>query len=154
MERDGASHRQLLGAVPLPPTADVTFVVGRQDEGEIGLRLSNDAGEEVLIAVSADRRELSIDRRRSRLGPVPTGYAERHAGPLRATGQIPVRVLFDRSVIEVFANEGETVMTERVYPTRPFTRVEWIGGRRPVNGATRLMALGPARTVRRGGDGR
>ena len=88
-----------------------------------------------------DRRELSIDRRQSRQGSAPKGYAERHAGPLRATGQIPVRVLFDRSIIEVFANEGETVMTERVYPTRPFTRIEWIGGRRPVNGATRLMSL-------------
>ena len=50
-------------------------------------------------------------------------------------------MIFDGSVIEVFANEGETVMTERVYPTQPFTRIEWIGGRRPASGSTRLMAL-------------
>jgi fructan beta-fructosidase len=141
MEPAGTAHRHLSGVVPLPPTADLTFVVGRDDDGEIGLRFSNAGGEEVVLAVSADRRELSIDRRRSRLGPAPPGYAERHVAPLRATGQVPVRVLFDRSVLEVFANEGETVMTERVYPTAPFTQVEWIGGRRPVNGATRLMAL-------------
>jgi sucrose-6-phosphate hydrolase SacC (GH32 family) len=140
-EKDGARHQMLVERATLPDTADLTFVVGRGDVGEIGLRLFNDVGEEVLVAVSADRRELSIDRRRSRNAPAPAGYAERHAGPLRSTGQVPVRVLIDRSVIEVFANEGETVMTERVYPTRPFTHVEWIGGRRPVSASTRLMAL-------------
>ena len=50
-------------------------------------------------------------------------------------------MIFDRSVVEVFANEGETVITDRVYPTQPVTRIEWIGGRRPASGSTRLMAL-------------
>jgi sucrose-6-phosphate hydrolase SacC (GH32 family) len=140
-EADPTRHRILRDELPLPPSADVSFVVTAADQGEVGLRLSNDIGEEVLIAVSADRRELSIDRRRSRLATAPKGYAERHAGPLRPSAQVPVRVIFDQSVIEVFANEGETVMTERVYPTRPLTRIEWIGGRRPVSGSTRLLAL-------------
>lgn len=141
LERDGRQHRLPEGTVPLPPTADITFVVGPQDDGEIGLRLFNDAGEEATVAVSADRTMLVVDRRKSRLGPSPPGYFERHTGPLRATGQVPVRVVFDRSIVEVFANEGETVMTERLYPTRPFTHVAWIGDRRPANGSTRLMAL-------------
>ncbi|BCS31020.1 hypothetical protein TBR22_A02190 [Luteitalea sp. TBR-22] len=140
-EKDGARHQVLAQRAVLPEAADITFVVGRGDAGEIGLRLYNEAGEEVRIAVSADRRELSIDRRYSRAGTTPTGYAERHVGPLRATGQVPVRVLIDRSVLEVFANEGETVMTERMYPTRPYTHIEWIDGRRPVSASTRLMAL-------------
>ena len=141
MEPDAARHQVLRDVLPLPASADVSFVVSASDQGEIGLRLSNELGEEVVIAVSADRRELSIDRQRSRNAPSPNGYAERHAGPLRPLAQVPVRVIFDQSVIEVFANEGETVMTERVYPTRPFTRIEWLGGRRPVSGSTRLLAL-------------
>jgi fructan beta-fructosidase len=144
MERQPASHQLLTDVLPLPQTADITFVVTAADRAETGLRLFNQAGEEVLIAVSGDRRELSVDRQRSRNGPSPAGYAERHAAPLRPLAQVPVRVVFDRSVLEVFANEGETVMTERVYPTEPFSRIEWIGGRRPVSGSTRLMALRPA----------
>jgi fructan beta-fructosidase len=144
MEADAARHQMLRDVLPLPASADITFVVTAADQAETGLRLSNTAGEELLIAVSADRRELSVDRRRSRNAPAPTGYAERHAGPLRPLAQVPVRVIFDASVVEVFANEGETVMTARVYPTQPFTRIEWIGGRRPASGSTRLMALGPA----------
>ena len=77
----------------------------------------------------------------SRAAASPPGYAERHVGPLRRTGQVPVRVIIDRSVLEVFANEGETVMTARVYPTQPYTEIEWIDGRRPAAGATRLMSL-------------
>ncbi|HTV03283.1 MAG TPA: GH32 C-terminal domain-containing protein, partial [Luteitalea sp.] len=129
---------------PLPQTADVSFVVTAQDSTDTGLRLSNDAGEEVLIAVSGDRRELSIDRRNSRLGASPPGYAERHVAPLRASAQVPVRVVFDRTIVEVFALDGEVVMTERLWPTMPFSHVEWIGGRRPASGATRLMSLRPA----------
>ena len=141
VEGDATSHRALVGAVPLPPTADFTFVVGPEDKDEIGVRLFNDAGEEVVVAVSADRRHLSIDRRRSRRGPSPEGYLERHVGPLRATGRIPVRVIFDRSVLEVFANGGETVLTERVWPTSPLTTIEWIDGRRPAAGSTTLVPL-------------
>lgn len=140
-EADSSRHQVLRDALPLPPTADLSFVVSSADQGEVGLRLSNDAGEEVVIAVSADRRDLSIDRRRSRLGDSPAGYAERHVGPLRPLPQVPVRVVFDRSVVEVFANEGETTMTERVYPTQPLTRIEWLGGRRPASGSTRLLSL-------------
>lgn len=146
MEGEASRHQVLRDALPLPPTADITFVVTAADHAEIGLRLSNAIGEQLLIAVSADRRELSVDRRQSRQGAAPDGYAERHAGPLRPLAQVPVRVIFDRSVVEVFANEGETVMTERVYPTQPFTKIEWIGGRRPASGSTRLLALRSAWT--------
>ncbi len=148
MEADASRHQVLRDVLPLPPTADITFVVTPADQAGIGLRLSNAIGEQLLIAVSADRRELSVDRRQSRLGVVPAGYAERHTGPLRPLAQVPVRVIFDRSVVEVFANEGETVMTDRVYPTQPFTQIEWIGGRRPASGSTRLLSLGSAWTPR------
>ena len=35
-----------------------------------------------------------------------------------------LRVLFDESVLEIFGNDGERVITERVYPTRPLDRLE------------------------------
>jgi sucrose-6-phosphate hydrolase SacC (GH32 family) len=38
--------------------------------------------------------------------------------------------LFDRSVIEVFGNDGETVLTDRVYPTQPLDRLELLASAR------------------------
>jgi len=64
-------------------------------------------------------------------GRNPDGHAPvaRHAGPVRwIDGRLSIRLLFDRSVVEVFANDGETVITDRVYPTSPLDRIEWIGG--------------------------
>ena len=44
--------------------------------------------------------------------------------------RVTLRVLFDRTTLEVFANDGETVISERVYPTRPLDRLEPLGRRR------------------------
>jgi sucrose-6-phosphate hydrolase SacC (GH32 family) len=44
-------------------------------------------------------------------------------------GGVSLRVIVDRSTVEVFAKDGETVVSDRLWPARPFTRVE------PVNGA-------------------
>jgi len=44
-------------------------------------------------------------------------------------------------VIEIFANDGETVLTERVYPTAPLTRVEWVKGEAVRPGAACMWTL-------------
>jgi sucrose-6-phosphate hydrolase SacC (GH32 family) len=56
-------------------------------------------------------------------------------------GRVQARILFDRSVIEIFANDGETVLTERVYPIAPLTRVEWLKGETVRPGAARMCTL-------------
>ena len=95
----------------------------------MGLRLSNDSGEEALIGVGGSPLEVFVDCRRSRAAPL-AHYPGRHAGPVRAIdGGVRLRVIVDRSTVEVFANDGETVVSDRLWPTRPFTRVE------PVHGA-------------------
>ena len=115
----------------LPGSADLALEVVRGAWKEAGVRLTNEAGEEVVIGVNADPLEVFVDPRRSRNAPFHDGYPGRHAGPLRWRGQaddrVRLRVLFDRSTVEVFANDGETVISDRVFPTQPLTRVEVIG---------------------------
>jgi sucrose-6-phosphate hydrolase SacC (GH32 family) len=87
--------------------------------------LSNAAGEEATVGVAGAPLEVFVDRRQSRLTPFHKDYPGRHAGPVAWRGdRITLRILFDRSVIEVFANDGETVVTDRVFPTRPLDRLE------------------------------
>ena len=75
---------------------------------------------------------MFVDRRKSRLAPAHREYPGRHASPVRwRDGRITLRILFDRSVVEVFANDGETVITDRVFPTQPLDRVELLEGGRP-----------------------
>ncbi len=124
--------RSVVRGGPLPGSADITFEVVR-GAGEGGVRFSNVAGEEVVVGVRPDPLEVFVDRRRSRLAPFHEAYPERHAGPVRwRDGRITLRLLFDRTTLEVFANDGETVISERIYPTRPLDRLEVVAAGKAV----------------------
>ena len=121
---------------PIPGSADIRIDLTRGEWTEAGIELSNAAGEKVVVGVASSPLELFVDRRQSRNGaPFHKDYPGRHAAPVRWRNErIELRVLFDRSVLEVFANDGESVITDRVYPTQPLDRiaVRPAGGGRPV----------------------
>jgi sucrose-6-phosphate hydrolase SacC (GH32 family) len=140
--------RVLSGSTALPPSAEIVLEAKAGDWTETGVRLSNSAGEEVIVGVARDPLEVFVDRRRSRRTPFHEAYPGRHAGPVAwRDGSITLRILFDRSVIEVFANDGETVVTDRVFPTRPLDRLELLPGN-GVRPAARMWTLGSAWTTR------
>jgi fructan beta-fructosidase len=121
------------GAVTLRGPSEIELALSRGDWKEIGFRLKNAGGEEVVVGVTAQPLELFVDRRRSRATPFHDAYPGRHAGPITWRGEtLSIRVLFDQSVLEVFGNDGQTVITERVYPTRPYDRLELIDETRSI----------------------
>jgi fructan beta-fructosidase len=127
---------------PLPGSADITLELVNGPWSEGGLRLSNDAGEEVVVGVTRDPLEVFVDRRRSRRTSFHEAYPGRQAGPVRwRDDRATLRILFDRSTLEVFANDGETVVSERVYPTQPFTRLAVLGAGSAIPGPVRLHEL-------------
>ena len=127
----------------LPPSAEIELEVRRTAGGEAGVRLFNAAGEEAVIGVAAQGPEVFVDRRRSRLTAFHEAYPGRQAGPVRwKDDRVALRILFDRSTLEVFANDGETVISERVYPTRPLDRLELRPGA-GVGPTVRLWELRP-----------
>jgi sucrose-6-phosphate hydrolase SacC (GH32 family) len=129
--RASAAPGRVTREAVLPGSADIELEVVRGAWKEAGLRLTNDAGEEVVIGVTPEPLEVFVDRRRSRGKPFHEAYPGRHSGPLRWRGEagdrVRLRILFDRSTLEVFANDGETVISERVFPTQPLRRLEVVG---------------------------
>ena len=116
----------------LPGSAEIELEIAPGTWSDAGVRLSNQAGEEVVVGVTSSPLEVFVDRRRSRLVPAHRDYPGRHASPARwRDGRISLRILFDRSVVEVFVNDGEAVITDRVFPTQPLDRVELLEGGRP-----------------------
>jgi sucrose-6-phosphate hydrolase SacC (GH32 family) len=140
--------RRVSKAETLPGTAEIQVEVAPGDWSEAGFRLANAAGEEVLVGLTASPLEVFIDRRRSRRTPFHEGYPERHAGPVRwKDGRIALRVIFDRTTLEVFANDGETVLSDRVYPTRELDRIEPLHEGRGLASPLRLWELRPEAAV-------
>jgi sucrose-6-phosphate hydrolase SacC (GH32 family)/murein DD-endopeptidase MepM/ murein hydrolase activator NlpD len=135
-------------AVPASGAFELRMEVRRgtwQQAGQqAGIRLFNAAGEEVTIGINSKPLELFVNREKSRAGTMfHKDYAGRHSGPLRwRDDRVTLHVFFDRSVIEVFANDGEMVITDRVYPSQPFDRVQLLTGSQTATAATaRLWPL-------------
>ena len=126
----------------LPGAADIEMEIAPGDWSEAGFRLTNAAGEEVIVGVKARPLEVFVDRRRSRATPFHDAYAERHAGMLRwVNGRITLRAIFDRTTLEVFANGGERMISDRVFPTQPFDRIEPLRGASVAAAPIRLWEL-------------
>jgi sucrose-6-phosphate hydrolase SacC (GH32 family) len=132
------------GAITLVGPSEIDLEVSRGGWKEVGFRLKKAGGEEVVVGLTAAPLELFVDRRRSRATPFHEAYPGRHAGPITWRGDtLAMRVLFDQSVLEIFGNDGQTVITERVYPMRPYDRLELVDESR----AIKTAKLWPLRSV-------
>jgi beta-fructofuranosidase len=81
----------------------------------VAVRRSPDGAEQARIVVDFARRELWIDRARAGSGPADNAAP----CPLPSAGDaVDLRILLDRSVIEVYIDGGRASWIDRVYPTR------------------------------------
>ncbi|MFC0213525.1 glycoside hydrolase family 32 protein [Paenibacillus chartarius] len=113
-EQSGISLDGIFG---MPVTGDsyeleVEFEAG--DALAFGLKLRvDDAGkEETVLTYLVEEGLLCLNRDRSGIGP---GGERRAAVPLKS-GKLALRIFVDKSSVEVFAGDGEVVMTARIYP--------------------------------------
>ncbi|WP_309116986.1 GH32 C-terminal domain-containing protein [Saccharothrix sp.] len=95
---------------------DTTFALG--DADRFGLEVRTGPGEKTVIGYDSGARELYVDRTRS--GQV--GFSADFPGVQRVRlepvdGRVRLRVLVDRSSVEVFGGAGEAVITDQVFPS-------------------------------------
>jgi fructan beta-fructosidase len=83
---------------------------------EIGLRLRKSKDEETLVGFDAAHGEVFIDRTRSGEVSFSKDFPGRHTAKLGKNAKVKLHVFVDRSSVEVFANDGERVLSDRVYP--------------------------------------
>ena len=89
----------------------------------VGLKLAKNGTEETIIQYT--NGTLQLDRRQS--GNV--GFSKRfpsvEEAPLSPQqGVIKLRIFVDKSIVEVFANEGERVITDLIFPTASTGSIE------------------------------
>jgi fructan beta-fructosidase len=96
---------------------------GRADE--IGLRLRKGKDEETLVGFDAAQEEVFIDRTRSGEVSFSKDFPGRHTARLGKSASVKLHVFVDRSSVELFANDGERVLSDRVYPHRGSDQIEF-----------------------------
>ncbi|PWK86950.1 levanase [Lentzea atacamensis] len=94
---------------------EATFSV--MDADRFGLKVHSGPGQETVIGYDATRRELYVDRTRSgRVDFSPDFPAVQRAPLTVVNGKVTLRVLVDRSSVEVFGGMGQAVITGLVFP--------------------------------------
>ncbi|MBB3125671.1 levanase/fructan beta-fructosidase [Paenibacillus rhizosphaerae] len=90
--------------------------------GSLEMKVRAGAGRETVIGYSAAAGEVYIDRTRAGAADFHPLFAGRHTAVLDAAdGTVDLRILIDRSSVEVFAGEGLAVLTDLIYPDQVST---------------------------------
>ncbi|MGW1951482.1 GH32 C-terminal domain-containing protein [Streptomyces sp. NPDC001920] len=106
---------------------DVEAAFSLRDAERFGLKVRTGAGgEETVIGYDTTTQELYLDRTRSGAVDFHNAFSTGvQTAPLKArNGQVKLRILVDRSSVEVFGGNGEAVITDQIFPDPSSTGVE------------------------------
>lgn len=87
-----------------------------QRTDEIALIISTGANEETVLRRTAEGR-LILDRTRSGKADFSRAFPAAHSAPLATRDGLKLHLFLDTSSLEVFAEDGETVVTDLILPT-------------------------------------
>lgn len=88
----------------------------------VSLTLKNDGNEKVMMKYDAAAHTLSFDRRESGVVDFSQDFPAVTVSPtFEDENRVSLRIFIDRSSIEVFGNDGKFVMTNLVFPTKPYS---------------------------------
>jgi fructan beta-fructosidase len=84
--------------------------------GEVGFRLRKGKDDETLVGFDSAHDDVFMDRTRSGETSFSKDFPGRHAAQLEKRATVKLHIFVDRSSVEVFANDGERVLSDRIYP--------------------------------------
>jgi fructan beta-fructosidase len=121
-----AANRTLNSKRVRGDTLEILAEIDGGSAAEVGLRVRKGVDEGTTIGVDWGMREVFVDRTRSGDTAFDEGFAGRHVGPIRLTRgkQIKLHIFVDRSSVEVFANDGSTVISDCIFPSRDSQELE------------------------------
>ena len=83
----------------------------------VGLKLRVGGDEETLVGYDRLRRTVFVDRTKSGEDDFHSDFSQRNDAPARLIdGKIRLQIFVDWSSVEVFVNDGEAVITNRIFP--------------------------------------
>jgi fructan beta-fructosidase len=119
-----ASSFEFSDAVTATSSYELTLELEDADKNGFVLELSNDLNQRVLIGFAPEENKFFIDRTESGKCDFSNDFRARHYAPrLKSSRIIQLRILVDHSSVEVFADEGLTVMTDLFYPEKLFGKL-------------------------------
>ncbi len=92
---------------------------------DLSIVFSNDRGEEVVIGYDKGANQYYIDRTKSGKVDFHKEFAARHVAPRFAkSSKMDMTLVIDVASVELFADEGLSVMTEIFFPNEPYNKIQ------------------------------
>lgn len=120
------SENQLLTKSDMDLTKAVLDLdLKKMTAGKYTFMLKNALGEKLVFGIDNTAKELFIDRSQSG----KTGFGNHYATPMtkaplnKAFANAKMKVLIDKTSIEIFFNDGEKVLTEIFFPNENFSEL-------------------------------
>ncbi|MBP1967504.1 GH32 C-terminal domain-containing protein [Paenibacillus aceris] len=96
-----------------------------QPNAKVAFKLRKGSGQETVVSYDALSAELAVDRTHSGITSFEKGFAETVKAPLQLKdGKLKLRFYVDESSLEVFANDGEAVVSSLIFPDPTSNRME------------------------------
>ncbi len=105
--------------------SDVLEIEMKSLGGDFKMTFSNDQGDKLLIEKMDDL--VFFDRSQAGLKDFSDVFAAVHTIPLKGVKVEDIRIFLDRSSIEIFLNDGESVITELIFPISAYTALSFQG---------------------------
>ena len=114
--------------------ADIQFTVSDLKQDVYTFSLSNSIGESISFGLNNKDQYFFIDRSKSGNTSFSEDFAKNISkAPLNNDiNDLDVRIIFDKTSIELFYNNGTTVMTEIFFSTQPFDSFSIKANTKPV----------------------
>lgn len=95
------------------------------DAEEVGFKLRKSSHEETIVGYNIASQTLFVDRTHSGESGFHEAFPCKHGVQLDASGgRLKLQIFIDHSSIEVFANDGEIVITDQIFPDPSSTGME------------------------------
>ncbi|WP_299550517.1 glycoside hydrolase family 32 protein [Seonamhaeicola sp.] len=111
----------------LLPIASKSFVSAfkvLKDSGSAGIEIFKSDSEKTVIGFDFDTREAFIDRRGSGDVSFNKKFPSIEVAPVVSKNKaVSFTIFADESVVEVFVNDGETAITNRVFPSKTSNKI-------------------------------
>lgn len=115
-----------LGFSPTLSEVELTFLMAKDSAGSFGVELSNSKGESYRIGFNSADNEFFSDRSNAGDSSFSQSFAAKRSTGKRLAEDKTLRMhlYFDVASVEMFADDGATVMTEIFFPTEDFNRMK------------------------------
>lgn len=117
---------ELMSSEPIPfSSASLSFTLMNAKNSSVAVKLKNDVKEELVFGFDHGSQTFFVDRTHSGKTDFSKDFAPRPsiAPRISQSDSLQVTALLDKTSIELFFDNGTTVMTEIFFPEQPYTEL-------------------------------